>query len=104
MLKRRLPSLVNAGLARFFRVPVVHRLFRDGIAESFKQYERELAWPDVEYFIDNAPERIVGGVGRDSYTGWIYQQGFFAALFKTYVPGASLKILDFGCGFGKLAP
>jgi SAM-dependent methyltransferase len=101
---RALPKLINSGFARLFRLPLVHRLFQSGIAESFRQYDRELAWPDVEFFIDNAPARIFGGVGGDSYTGWIYQQGFFAALIKTYVPGTSLKILDFGCGFGKLAP
>lgn len=79
-------------------------MFRSGIIDSFRRYDRELAWPDAEFFIENAPPKIWGGVGGDSYTGWIYQQGFFAALIKTYLPGPSLRMIDFGCGFGKLAP
>ncbi len=101
---RVLSKLANAGFSGLFSMPLVQRLFKPGIAETFRRYDRALAWPDVEFFIDNAPPSIWGGVGGDSYTGWIYQQGFFAALIKAYVPGSSLKIVDFGCGFGKLAP
>lgn len=45
-----------------------------------------------------------GEIGGDSYTGWVYQQGFFAALIRCYAPNRSLQIVDFGCGYGKIAP
>lgn len=51
-----------------------------------------------------SPARFGGGVGGNSYTGWVYQQGFFAALIKCYAVNSSLRILDFGCGYGKMAP
>ena len=102
--RQAIPKLASAAFASFVGLPPVHRLLRDGVSESFRRYERELAWPDAEFFIDQAPPRIWGGVGGDSYTGWIYQQGFFAALIKSHVADRSLKIVDFGCGFGKLAP
>lgn len=102
--RQAIPKLASAAFASIVGIPPVRRLLRDGLSESFRQYDRALAWPDAEFFIDQAPPRIWGGVGGDSYTGWIYQQGFFAALIKSHVPGRSLKIVDFGCGFGKLAP
>jgi len=70
----------------------------------WRKLEKAVAWPDVEFFIDNAPTNIWGGVGGDSYTGWIYQQGFFAALTKCFAINGSLRIFDFGCGYGKMAP
>lgn len=102
--RQAIPRLASAAFTSFVELPPVHRLLREGVSESFRQYDRELAWPDAEFFIDQAPPRIWGGVGGDSYTGWIYQQGFFAALIKSHVAGRSLSIVDFGCGYGKLAP
>jgi len=70
----------------------------------FKRMEKSRAWPEAEYFVDNAPNEMWGVVG-ESYTNWVYQQGFFAALIKCFAPDKpSLKIVDFGCGHGKLAP
>ena len=72
--------------------------------ENFINIDKKTAWPEMKFFIDNVPNKIWGGVGGNSYTGWVYQQGFFAALVKSYKNQDSLKILDFGCGYGKLAP
>lgn len=70
----------------------------------FKRMEKSRACPEVEYFVDNAPNEMWGIVG-ESYTNWVYQQGFFAALIKCFATDKpSLKIVDFGCGHGKLAP
>jgi len=70
----------------------------------FKRMEKSRAWPEAEYFVDNAPNEMWGVVG-ESYTNWVYQQGFFAALIKCFAPDKpSLKMVDFGCGHGKLAP
>src|SRR5207249_1321488 len=30
--------------------------------------------------------------------------GYFAALIRSYCPNGSVRMLDFGCGLGKLAP
>jgi len=69
----------------------------------FKRAEKARAWPEAEFFIDNVPNEIWGEVG-DSYVNWVYQQGFIAALVKCFDRDESLKIIDFGCGHGKLAP
>jgi len=74
------------------------------VGTLWRKLDKMKAWPDVEFFIDNAPTNIWGGVGGDSYTGWIYQQGFFAALIKCFTTNKSLTIFDFGCGYGKMAP
>ena len=74
------------------------------VGTLWRKLDKVAAWPDVEFFIDNAPINIWGGVGGDSYTGWIYQQGFFAALIKCFATNESLRIFDFGCGYGKMAP
>jgi SAM-dependent methyltransferase len=102
--RQALPKLINSAFSGLFQLEPFHRLFRSGIIDSFKRYDREQAWPDAEFFIENVPPKIFGGVGGDSYTGWIYQQGFFAGLIRSHLPGRSLRIIDFGCGFGKLAP
>jgi 2-polyprenyl-3-methyl-5-hydroxy-6-metoxy-1,4-benzoquinol methylase len=68
-----------------------------------KRVEKARAWPEAEFFIENVPKEIWGEVG-DSYVNWVYQQGFFAALVKCFDRNESLKIIDFGCGHGKLAP
>jgi SAM-dependent methyltransferase len=65
--------------------------------------ERTSACAESEYLIENVPNEIWGEVG-DSFTNWVYQQGFFAALIKCFTRNESLKIVDFGCGHGKLAP
>ncbi|HXZ94580.1 MAG TPA: class I SAM-dependent methyltransferase [Dehalococcoidia bacterium] len=65
--------------------------------------EKARAWPEAEFFIDNVPDEIWGEVG-DNCVNWVYQQGFFAALIKCFSQNESLKIIDFGCGHGKLAP
>ena len=82
----------------------VLRFFKSSIIRLWRKLDSAKAWPDVDFFIDNAPKKIWGGVGGESYTGWIYAQGFFAALIKSYAPSSGLKIFDFGCGYGKLAP
>jgi len=69
----------------------------------FKRLERPRACPEVEFLIENAPGEMWGVVG-ESYTNWVYQQGFFAALMKCCAPQGSLRIVDFGCGHGKMAP
>ncbi len=69
----------------------------------FKRMERTSAWAETEYLIDNVPNEIWGEVG-DSFTNWVYQQGFCAALIRCFVRNESVKIVDFGCGHGKLAP
>ena len=69
----------------------------------FKRVEKARAWPEAEFLIDNVPNEIWGEVG-DNYTNWVYQQGFFAALIKGFTRNESVKIVDFGCGHGKLAP
>ena len=69
----------------------------------FKRMERTSAWAEAEYLIENVPNEIWGEVG-DSFTNWVYQQGFFAALIKCFAQNESSKIVDFGCGHGKLAP
>ena len=74
------------------------------VGALWRKLDKTKAWPDVEFFINNAPTNIWGGVGGDSYTGWIYQQGFFAALIKCFATNKSLTIFDFGCGYGKMAP
>jgi SAM-dependent methyltransferase len=65
--------------------------------------EKTSAWAEAEYLIENVPNEIWGEVG-DSFTNWVYQQGFFAALIKCFTRNESVKIVDFGCGHGKLAP
>jgi len=102
--RKALPKFINSAFSGVFQLKPLQKLFRSGIVDTFKRYDRELAWPDAEFFIENAPPKIWGGVGGDSYTGWIYQQGFFAALIKSHVSGQSLRMVDFGCGYGKLAP
>jgi SAM-dependent methyltransferase len=70
----------------------------------FRRMEKSTAWPEAEYLLNNAPEEMWGVVG-ESYTNWVYQQGFFAALIKCLAPDRpSLKLVDLGCGHGKLAP
>jgi len=69
----------------------------------FKRMERTSAWAEAEFLIENVPNEIWGEVG-DSFTNWVYQQGFFAAMIKCFARNESLKIVDFGCGHGKLAP
>jgi len=83
---------------------IAFRWIRRVVFPLWRKLEKAVAWPDVEFFIDNAPTNIWGGVGGDSYTGWIYQQGFFAALTKCFAINGSLRIFDFGCGYGKMAP
>ena len=68
-----------------------------------KRVEKARAWPEAEFFIENVPDEIWGEVG-DNYANWVYQQGFFAALIKCFNQNESSKIIDFGCGHGKLAP
>jgi len=68
-----------------------------------KRVEKARAWPEAEFFIENVPDEIWGEVG-DNYANWVYQQGFFAALIRCFASDESLKIVDFGCGHGKLAP
>lgn len=70
----------------------------------FKPKDKEMSCPETEYLVDNAPDEMWGVIG-ESHTNWVYQQGFFAALLKCFAPNTpSLKIVDFGCGHGKLAP
>ncbi len=70
----------------------------------FRRMEKSRAWPEAVYLLNNAPEEMWGVVG-ESYTNWLYQQGFFAALIKCVAPDRpSLKLVDLGCGHGKLAP
>ena len=102
--RKAILKLVNSAFSRVLKLPPVQRVFHSSVNETFRAYDRELAWPDAEFFIDQAPVKIWGGVGGDSYTGWIYQQGFFGALIRSHVAGSSLNIVDFGCGYGKLAP
>jgi SAM-dependent methyltransferase len=68
-----------------------------------KRVEKAKAWPEAEFFIENVPDEIWGEVG-DNYVNWVYQQGFFAALIRCFASDESMKIVDFGCGHGKLAP
>jgi SAM-dependent methyltransferase len=68
-----------------------------------KRVEKARAWPEAEFFIENVPDEIWGEVG-DNCVNWVYQQGFFAALVRCFDRNESLKIIDFGCGHGKLAP
>jgi len=68
-----------------------------------KRVEKARAWPEAEFLIENVPNEIWGEVG-DNYANWVYQQGFFAALIKCFNQNESSKIIDFGCGHGKLAP
>ncbi len=70
----------------------------------FKRMERKWSYPETEFLIENVPSEIWGEVVGDSVTNWVYQQGFFAALVRCFAPNKSLKIVDFGCGHGKLAP
>ncbi len=72
--------------------------------KDFKRFDKRWAWREAEYLIDNIPDEIWGDVVGDSVTNWVYQQGFFAALMRCYAPNKSLRIVDFGCGHGKLAP
>ena len=69
----------------------------------FKRMDKKYAFPETEFLIENVPDEVWGEVG-DSFTNWVYQQGFFAALIKCFASSESLKIIDFGCGHGKLAP
>jgi 2-polyprenyl-3-methyl-5-hydroxy-6-metoxy-1,4-benzoquinol methylase len=69
----------------------------------FKRMDKKYAFPETEFLIENVPNEVWGEVG-DSFTNWVYQQGFFAALIKCFARNGSLKIIDFGCGHGKLAP
>jgi 2-polyprenyl-3-methyl-5-hydroxy-6-metoxy-1,4-benzoquinol methylase len=73
------------------------------VCSIFKRMEKKYAFPETEFLIENVPNEVWGEVG-DSYTNWVYQQGFFAALIKYFARNESLKIIDFGCGHGKLAP
>lgn len=84
-------------------------ILRPAITRWSRFLDRGAASAEIAALVDAAPPTIWGGVGGDSYTGWIYQQGFFAALIAAY--GArgqskpmSLRILDIGCGLGKLVP
>jgi SAM-dependent methyltransferase len=70
----------------------------------FKRLDRTRACPEAEFFIENVPNEIWGGVVGESVTNWVYQQGFFAALVRCCAPSGALRIVDFGCGHGKLAP
>lgn len=75
------------------------------IRALWRRLEHASACPAFKFLIDQVPEPpIWGGVGGDSYTGWVYQQGLFAALLWRYARRPSSVILDFGCGLGKLAP
>ena len=69
----------------------------------WRTLERRILWPDMGFLLDNMPPEALDSVGG-GYTGWIYQQGFFGALIKRYAPRTSLRIFDFGCGYGKIAP
>lgn len=70
----------------------------------WKNLDMKLSWPDFWPVFRNVPHKIFGGVGGDSYTGWVYQSGYFAALLKAYSKKKSAnRILDFGCGYGKMA-
>ena len=92
-------------MAMIIIVPwVIYKLMIRFVNPLWIKLEKIAAWPDVEFFIDNAPTNILGGVGGNSYTGWIYQQGFFATLIKCFARNGSLRIFDFGCGYGKMAP
>jgi len=81
-----------------------HWILAPSINKLWRRRDREYAWSGFRYLIDSAPEVIWGGVGGDSYTGWVYQQGYLSALLRQYTAGPSATILDFGCGFGKVAP
>jgi len=70
----------------------------------FKRMEKARAWPEVDYLANNVPDEIWGKVVGESFTNWVYQQGFFASLIGCYAPNGSLRVIDFGCGHGKLAP
>ncbi len=70
----------------------------------FKRMEKGRAWLEARYLIDNVPDEIWGKVVGESFTNWVYQQGFFAALIRCYAPNKSLRLVDFGCGHGKIAP
>jgi SAM-dependent methyltransferase len=73
------------------------------VCSTFKRMDKKYAFPETEFLIENVPNEVWGEVG-DSFTNWVYQQGFFAALIKCFAKNESLKIIDFGCGHGKLAP
>jgi 2-polyprenyl-3-methyl-5-hydroxy-6-metoxy-1,4-benzoquinol methylase len=73
------------------------------LCSIFKRMDKKYTFPETEFLIENVPNEVWGEVG-DSYTNWVYQQGFFAALIKCFAKDESLRIIDFGCGHGKLAP
>lgn len=90
---------------RVLRIPSGLSSFYYGLwGKLFKRLDRKWAWPETRFLIDNTPTAIWGEVVGDGVTNWVYQQGFFAALMKCYAPNKSLRIVDLGCGHGKMAP
>jgi SAM-dependent methyltransferase len=74
------------------------------ISRIFLALERLISWQEVRLWVDHAPAGLFKGISFDNYTWWIFQQGFISGILSCYVKGRSLKIFDFGCGMGKLAP
>jgi|GEM_PF-2845630 len=103
-LLRQIYRGVNAALAHTAVATGVNRWLRPATEKLWRVKERTFAWPDVRFFIDHLPTTVDGGVGGNSDTGWLYQQGYFFALIRNYLPEPSIRMLDFGCGSGKLAP
>jgi len=74
------------------------------VSRLFLALERLVCWKEVRHWIDHTPRGLFTGISFDNYTWWVYNQGFFTGLIGSFSPRTDLKILDWGCGMGKLAP
>src|SRR5438128_8088141 len=64
--------------------------------------DRLNTWKEYRFWADHAPGELFTSFA--SYTGWIYNQGFFSSLLDVFLKQSAPCILDFGCGMGPLAP
>jgi SAM-dependent methyltransferase len=91
-------------MTRYSKLSAARDACKRTFCKFFKRLDRKWAWPETKFLIENVPSEIWGDVVGDSFTNWVYQQGFFAALMRCHAPSKSLRIVDFGCGHGKMAP
>jgi SAM-dependent methyltransferase len=74
------------------------------VSRLFLKLERLVSWREVRHWVDHTPPGLFTGISFDNYTWWIYNQGLFSGLIASFTNRTNLKILDWGCGMGKLAP
>jgi SAM-dependent methyltransferase len=74
------------------------------VSRVFLGLERFVSWKENRHLIDNTPKGVFRGLAFESYTNWIWHEGFFSALFSFYCNRTDLNVFDFGCGMGRIAP